>query len=541
VRDLTCRLKPYIQPFERILALRELAATSGDEPRPLAGQSAQALEFSVTTPVTPDALSARLAYWETVSAGSPGFTRQLLREATVNVVRNGITLPELATRVPFCGEVPLPNRRCLRYGPHGLHEYRGKFFPQLVTSLLNIGRVPAGGRVLDPMCGSGTTLVEALLAGYHATGFDLNPLSVLMSRTKCSILTLPPAELAQCYEGIRQTLATTKPKRSARMPYFESLAIEDQAYLLRWFSLTVLADLDQIVMAIQAIGKPQVRDLAQLSLSNILRRVSWQKEDDLRVRREIKEIESDPIQEFLEEMGQSVRLVLALLYQEGALSEARFDVRELDARDLGDLKYLQGAVDAVITSPPYATALPYLDTDRLSLLYLKLLSRPKHRPLDEQMIGNREITRSAREVQWQEYQADRDTLPAPIVRVIDTIAALNEKAQAGFRRMNLPSLLAKYFKDLKAVLSGIEWALKPGAPAFVIVGNNHTTADGWRIDIKTAEFLAELSAQAGLETIDLLPMEMLVSRDIFKKNAGSCEYILMLRKTCRLRDDTPRP
>jgi DNA modification methylase len=531
MRDLICRLKPYIQPFERTLALRELAATSGAEPRPVKGLASTALEFFVTTSVTPDMLSDRLAYWETVSSGAPVFTRQLLREATVNAVRNGITLPELATKVPFRGEVPLPNRRCLRYGPHGLHEYRGKFFPQLVTSLLNIGCVPPSGIVLDPMCGSGTTLVEALLAGHRSIGFDINPLSVLMSRTKCLLLTLVPSELARCYELLRKSLAAVKPKRSARMPYFESLDTDDQAYLLRWFSRAVLADLDQIATAIQDIDSLPVRDLAQLSLSNILRRVSWQKDDDLRVRREIKEIELDPIQEFLDQMGRSVRLVLALLYQDGTIVEPHFEIWEKDARGLTENEHLYGTVDAVITSPPYATALPYLDTDRLSLLYLKLLSRSQHRQRDEQMIGNREITRTAREAQWQEYQASRETMPASIVRVIDTIAALNEKSSAGFRRMNLPSLLAKYFKDMSTVLAGIEKALKPGAPAFVIVGNNHTIAGGWRIDIETAKFLAELSKQAGLETLDLLPMEMLVSRDIFKKNTGESEYILMLRKS----------
>src|SRR4249919_1263483 len=42
---------------------------------------------------------------------------------------------------------------------HRLHPYLGKFIPQLVEALL--GRfVPAGGRVLDPFAGSGTTLVQ---------------------------------------------------------------------------------------------------------------------------------------------------------------------------------------------------------------------------------------------------------------------------------------------------------------------------------------------------------------------------------------------
>ena len=58
------------------------------------------------------------------------------------------------------GSASLPRRRILRFGPHDFHEYRGKFFPQLVRSLCNVHALTEGSVVLDPMCGSGTTLAE---------------------------------------------------------------------------------------------------------------------------------------------------------------------------------------------------------------------------------------------------------------------------------------------------------------------------------------------------------------------------------------------
>ena len=53
---------------------------------------------------------------------------------------------------------------------------------------------------------------------------------------------------------------------------------------------------------------------------------------------------------------------------------------------------MPGSVDLVLTSPPYATALPYIDTDRLSLLTLFDLSSSERRPLDGGLIGSREIS-----------------------------------------------------------------------------------------------------------------------------------------------------
>ena len=131
--------------------------------------------MNIRTVASAEQLASSLAYWELVDDGAVRYTRQALREATVVVARNGAPIEGFRNALPFRDEVPLVNRRCLRYATHGLHEYRGKFFPQLVKSLINIGRVPVDGVVADPMCGSGTTLVESVLAGRTAVGLDMNP------------------------------------------------------------------------------------------------------------------------------------------------------------------------------------------------------------------------------------------------------------------------------------------------------------------------------------------------------------------------------
>jgi site-specific DNA-methyltransferase (cytosine-N4-specific) len=110
----------------------------------------------------------RLAYWEAVKNGDWMPTAQATHEATALVSRNGITEEDLRKILPFGDDVPLPNRRVLRYGTHGIHEYRGKFFPQLVKALLNLSETTRNSVVADPMSGSGTTIVEAVLADAKA-------------------------------------------------------------------------------------------------------------------------------------------------------------------------------------------------------------------------------------------------------------------------------------------------------------------------------------------------------------------------------------
>ena len=75
-------------------------------------------------------------------------------------------------------------RQATRYSVHGLHEYKGKFNPQIARALLNCMDLRGGDSVLDPFCGSGTTLVEAAHLGLSAIGFDINPLAVYVANAK---------------------------------------------------------------------------------------------------------------------------------------------------------------------------------------------------------------------------------------------------------------------------------------------------------------------------------------------------------------------
>ena len=484
---------------------------TGEEPQCYRVQSAKSAKI----------LARELAYWEAVCNERSIITTQSLRESTVNVVRNGISLEALANQIPFKNDVPLPNRRCLRYGTHGLHEYRGKFFPQLVRSLINIAKVPNGGLVGDPFSGSGTTAVESILAKRRALGLDMNPLSVFMAKVKCNLLGVSFLEIERAYLMVRNDLLGPRNWKKNRT-WISNLPEADRAYLIEWFDPALLGELDEIASCIDTQTRGPIRDFMMLCLSNILRKVSWQKVDDLRVRRELKSVdEIDAIKEFLEELGRSVRLVLALLRQDGTKANVRAELTEGDSKQLEThwAKW-KGKIDVVITSPPYATALPYLDTDRLSLCFLDLLTRDAHRGRDQHMIGNREITDKSRKSIWQDFSAGNHGLPDTVTDLVEKIQRLNHNHDVGFRRRNLPSLLFKYFADMKQVFHGMREVLRPGASAFVVVGNNHTIAGGQRVDIATVDLCKRRlkSAAGGARKVLHLPGK----EDCFFGLSSSC-------------------
>jgi DNA modification methylase len=79
-------------------------------------------------------------------------------------------------------ERDLPERERTKH-VHRLHPYLGKYIPQLVEELFR-RHVPAGGRVLDPFAGSGTTLVQALESGLDSVGVDIAAFNCLLMNVK---------------------------------------------------------------------------------------------------------------------------------------------------------------------------------------------------------------------------------------------------------------------------------------------------------------------------------------------------------------------
>ncbi len=529
--QLICRMKNYIQPFERRLALQEIRALACGPVIPLDGDDETALTFLASRESDADKLRGALAYWHSIGSDASGLTAQLRREATFGAARNGVagsTLPEtMRTLIPS----KLPKRRCLRYATHGLHEYRGKFFPQLVRALMNIIQLPEDAIVLDPMCGSGTTLVEALLSGRKAYGLDMNPLSAFISDVKCRTLTLKPAMLIEAYGRLQKTLAgqglpQSEPQWSA------SLDGKDQTYIEQWFASQALIELDYIDAAIRRLPTEEICNFYRVCLSNILRSVSWQKNDDLRVRKQKRALESgETVKRFLGEAERSTRTVVAFLIEQGSIRIGNHAVLETDARQAASvLPKLVGRVSTIITSPPYATALPYIDTDRLSLIYLGLLARRHHRILDTLMIGNREITHRRRLDYWSFYEKNKSLLPQKTCAMIERIDSLNKAKPVGFRRRNTSVLLSKYFFDMHKAMGQAMKLLEHGGTMFLVVGNNRTEAGGQPIDICTAEHLAEIAESLGFRAVSDMDMDMLVSRDIFRKNAVPSEQIIRVEK-----------
>ena len=406
-------------------------------------------------------------------------------------------------------------RQATRYSVHGLHEYKGKFNPQIAKALLNIFRVGPGQRVLDPFCGSGTTLVECAHAGVLGHGVDLNPFAVFLASAKLQALAIPVANL----QADLQRLASSPAFRRSVTVGEDSRA----QYLRSWFTAEALNAIEGIRVAVEgAAGSSAPVFLAVAS--NLLRDYSLQDPKDLRVRRRRSPLPPAPFADaFTAACGQfferleSAQSVLGTCLPPGSAERC----------DAASLVPNAALFDAAVTSPPYAMALPYIDTQRLSLVWLGLLDPADVPRLESELIGSRELRGAARRKTADALEGNADGLPEAEARLCRRLRdSLN--GQDGFRRKAVPVLLYRYFASMRNSFRAVRGVMRSGAPFALIVGHNHTVLGGTRYDIDTPSHLAALAAQTGWKVDELMPLQAYRRYGYHVGNAVRAETLVVL-------------
>ena len=434
------------------------------------------------------------------------------------------------------GDANQGKRKDPKYATHGLHPYKGKFYPQLAKALINIADVTTGARILDPFCGSGTVPLEGMLNGFAAYGCDMNPLAAKIARAKTEIFFVDRRVTEQALRSLLDRIRRP-PTRfpSTRGEFATNVAKE----LDRWFPGSVLDKLEWVLTQIWLFGEPRLVEFGEVVLSSLIREVSHQDPSDLRIRRRKELLTDAPV---LELFGDRLETQLDRLIkywsiagrQPGAIIAP--SIVEGDSRSeetFAALGLTASSVDCVVTSPPYATALPYIDTDRLSLMTIMGIESSMRADLEENLTGSREIRRRVRETLEEELMASApgSVLPQSVVLALRKILLANRKGNVGFRRENMAALLWRYFCDIHANITAISTLLKPRGRAFYVVGNSRTKAGGRWTAIETCRYMCEIAEAVGLEARTLLDISVTTENYKHIKNAITENAVLEFRKS----------
>lgn len=247
---------------------------------------------------------------------------------------------------------------------HGFHAYPARAHPVTARRLVD-AFAPARGLVLDPFCGSGTILIEAMLAGRNALGTDLNPLAVMLARAK----TYPrkPEAIAALIAAAQEVAAFADARRKAKQGATRRLPQEDVSI----FAPHVLLEMDGLRAGIEK-APPEARPDLQLVFSSILVKLSAKRGDTSDEPLEKRVSAGYPARLFVrktEELAERFAEFAELLPKPTPRARVLLD----DAAKLA--KVDEGSVDAVITSPPYVATYDYLAHHELRMRWLDLDTR----------------------------------------------------------------------------------------------------------------------------------------------------------------------
>lgn len=254
---------------------------------------------------------------------------------------------------------------------HRLHPYLGKFIPQLVEVFLK-KFFKKGDLLIDPFCGSGTTLIEANILGIHSIGIELSAFNGLITKVKTQKYNIELFE-KEIRDILKKTIAYSKALQAKRTFLFEDYNNlkhnHDSEYLKTWFAER---SLKEILYYRSLIPNYTYQDTLKVILSRSARSARLTTHYDLaRPKKPIREkyfcIKHKqicyPIDECLKFIIRYSLDTIKRIKEFAILrTSAKIEILQGDSRKIEFKDKLKA--DGVFTSPPYVGLIDYHDQHR---------------------------------------------------------------------------------------------------------------------------------------------------------------------------------
>lgn len=363
------------------------------------------------------------------------------------------------------------------------------------------------GVVLDPFAGVGTTLVEAVLAGHDAIGFEINPYAALASQVKTALGELSLAEVRAAVHGFGefyheaiasdyQPHSTPPTGFASRVPFYSPLVLR-KVLIVQDFIATL--DILPIQRLFQLAFAATMVSYSNYSYEPSLgRRVSSGKADILDY--PVADAITAKLSEYCADIAWYQKHQAQQHVQASIIQASFFEYQQ----------YLAPAsVDCIITSPPYLNNYHYNRNTRPHLYWLGFANHPRDlRALEEANFGK----------YWQTVR-DQPALPLafalPQSDLAERIAELRQcnTTRGIYGGNGWANYATTYFNDCYRLAEGMTYVLKPGGRALIVIGNSILQG----IFLPTDVYLGQIAHAVGLELVGIsVPRATRVGNSITK-------------------------
>ena len=304
---------------------------------------------------------------------------------------------------------------------HYLFRFPAKFHPPAIRCLIDRYTKP-GDIILDPFCGSGTLLVEALVSGRHAFGVDIDPVATFISRVKSrpispDLLERRFATLLSSLRAMRRSdadydrLVHDDLSASAISRWRNALAIPAIPNIDHWFRSYVTLDLAKLKRAIlEQAFESEATKFFLACFASIIRNASNADPvpvSSLEVTAHMRRLDKlgrriDPFALFESRVKREVKGMRQLWDN---AKEVTIRVARGDATALRSTLAIDD-VDVVITSPPYNTAVDYYRRHMLEMYWLGFVRSHEDRlALSQRYLGRARVRETNRRLK-REYKSN---------------------------------------------------------------------------------------------------------------------------------------
>lgn len=340
-------------------------------------------------------------------------------------------------------------------------------------------KLPKDGRclrVLDPMAGSGTTLVTARMYGHKAIGFDSDPLAVLIANAWIADLDVEEIE-EKAKKVLKKAQARAKGIKISEA-YPPNSSGETKEFIRYWFDATNRRQLTALAASISSIRDARLRGVLWCAFSRLIitKHSGASLAMDVSHSRPHKTYEKAPINAFDHFERAAKYITKASPFKNLKPKLHRASVKNGDARKL-PLK--NASVDMVITSPPYLNAIDYLRGHKLSLVWMG------HEISD---IRNLRSANVGAEVSALDNASDQKTE-----------AVIKEMCGGGSLEGRKKGMVRRYVQDLRAVIRENFRVLRKTGRAVYVVGNCNLQ----ETFIQNSKCISVLAEEAGFQLVSV--------------------------------------
>ena len=241
----------------------------------------------------------------------------------------------------------------LAYATHGIFRYFGKFPPPIATYMIS-QYTKEKDLVIDPMCGSGTTALEAGILKRRCAVNDVNPLSVLISKVKTTKIDKSLLE-----EKLEYLKANYRPM-SLEEYAFVPVALKDPDH---WFLKETSDSLRGIKYLIEQETDTNLKNFLKVIFAATIRRVSRATTQQGRLFLDVATALEDAFPTF----EKRYEIGMKGLAELPEISDIEY--YNVDLKDLSAIDY-EGKAKMVILHPPYFNSYKYSSVNSLEMGWL---------------------------------------------------------------------------------------------------------------------------------------------------------------------------